>query len=317
MKKMYKLSVMALLLSLSSLGVADTVPKKVAILIPVDVPAMQEITEGFELALQKQYAGPIAFKVAHTQGDINVQHATLQSLQDQHYDLIAPIGSNATAMAMSVVKSIPIVSLASDVNEAQRQQGGHCHVAVVHDEIASSQQLAFIQQAFPSVKKIALIYSASDQMYPEVKQASQAAAALGLALKPMLANSLMDLQTVANNLPDNNQAIFILKDMPIVSGMAQLAHIAQQQHQLLISSDDGSVKNGAAFAVGIQEHQIGVSGGNLAAAILNGAPACSLPIAQVKDLTVFINAKAMQSMGFSIAPLQAAAARLHYRVQMV
>lgn len=316
MKKLCPLSVIMTLLSMAGAGYADILPKKVAILVPVDVPAMQEITEGFEQELQKHYAGPITFKVAHTQGDINVQHATLQSLQDQQYDLIVPIGSNATAMAMSVVNTIPIVSLASDVNEAQRQQGGHCHVAVVHDEIASSQQLAFIQQAFPALKKITLIHSASDQMYPEVKQASKAAVSLGLTLKPMLANSLMDLQTVANNLPKNNQAIFVLKDMPIVSGMAQLAHIAQQQHQLLISSDDGSVKNGAGFAVGVQEHQIGVSGGDLAAAILNGAPACSLPIAQVKDLTVFINAKAMQSMGFSTAPVQATASRLHYRVQM-
>jgi ABC-type uncharacterized transport system substrate-binding protein len=211
MKKMYRLGAIALFLSLSGLALADTPVKKVAIVVPVDVPAMQEITEGFEQAVQKHYDGPVTFKVAHTQGDTNVLHATLQSLQDQGYDVIAPIGSNATAMALSMIKTIPIVSLASDVSESQRRQGPHCHVAVVHDEIASGQQLAFIHQALPAVKNIVLIHSASDQIYPEVKQASQAAAALGLTLKPMLANSLLDLQTVANNVPDSNLADYSSK----------------------------------------------------------------------------------------------------------
>lgn len=317
MKKIYPLGALALLLSISCPSVADTAPKKVAIIVPVDVPAMQEITAGFEQTLQQHYAGPVTVKVAHTQGDTNVLHATLQSLQDQGYDLIAPIGSNATAMALSVVKTIPVVSLASDLNEQQRQQGIQCHTAVVDDEVSSRDQMAFIHQAFPSLKRIVLIHSASDQIYPEVKQASQAAAALGITLTPMLANSLLDLQTLANNLPSDSQAIFVLKDMPIVSGMPQLAQIAQKHHQLLISSDDGSVQNGAAFALGVQEKQIGINGGVLAAKILNGTPACRLAIATMEHLTVFINAKAMLSMKPSLAALQSAAAAQHYSVQML
>lgn len=292
-------------------------PKKVAIIIPISIPAITEITDSFEKTLQKNYSGPVTFKIINAQGDMNLEHAAILSLRDQHYDVIAPLGIDATSMALSLIKTTPMVSLASDLSDAQRQKLHPCNVAVVHDEISSEKQLDFIHQAFPDIKHIVLIHSAADKVFPEVEETKKAGEKLGMTITPMMAATLPDLQTVANNIPDNTQAIFILKDMQIVSGTAQIAKIAQSRKILFISSDDGSVKNGAGFALGVRENQIGINGALLTADILQGKKACDLPISEMTELTVFVNPLAMKNFGVSDSSVKTTAEKMNYEIETV
>ncbi|MES2204265.1 MAG: ABC transporter substrate binding protein [Pseudomonadota bacterium] len=313
---MKKFTLLTSLLLASIIAMAQPA-KKVAIVIPIEIKAMDEIIESFEKDLQAQYAGPITFKVANAQGDMNLEHAAIASLRDQNYDLIAPVGTDATAMTLSLIKTTPILSLASDLSDAQRKKLNPCNVAVVHDEISNEEQLAFIHQAFPEIKNIVLIHSAADKIFPEVEEAKSVAKKLGITITSMMAATLPELQTIANNLPENTQAIYILKDMQIVSGTPQLAKIAQARKIPLISSDDGSVKNGAGFALGVHENQIGVNGAILAAAILNGKNACDLPISEMKKLTVFLNPKAMENFRASEETVKLTTKNMKYQIEIV
>ena len=313
---MKKMTLLTSLLLASTLAMAQP-SKKVAIVIPIEIKAMDEIIESFEKDLQAHYSGPITFKVANAQGDMNLEHAAIASLRDQGYDLIAPVGTDATAMTLSMIKATPVLSLASDLSEAQRKKINPCNVAVVHDEISSEEQLNFIHQAFPTIKNIVLIHSAADKIFPEVDAAKLAGKKLGITITPMMAATLPELQTIANNIPTDTQAIYILKDMQTVSGTPQLAKIAQSRKIPLISSDDGSVKNGAGFALGVRENQIGVNGALLAAEILKGKKACDLPISEMTELTVFINPKALESFGVSTDAIKTTAEKMKYKMENV
>lgn len=320
MKKITQFNLFAGLLFSTAIAFAEpsqNMPKKVAIVIPIEIKAINEITESFEKDLQAHYAGPITFKIANAQGDMNLEHAIFSSLRDQQYDLIATIGTDPTAMALSMVKTTPILSLASDLSDAQRQKLQPCNVAVVHDEISSAEQLAFVHQAFPEIKKIVLIHSAADKVFPEVEEAKRVGKELGITITPMMVANLPELQSVANNIPADTQAIYILKDMQIVSGTPQIAKIAQSRKILFISSDDGSVKNGAGFALGVHENQIGINGALLAADILNGKNACALPISEMTELTVFVNAQAMRDLGSSEEAIKSLADKMKYKVEIV
>ena len=55
--------------------------------------------------------------------------------------------------------------------------------------------------------------------------------------------------------------------------------IAESRKIPLVSSDEGSVKGGAAFALGVSERKIGEAGGKLVAEILSGTPVADLPYA--------------------------------------
>lgn len=317
MKKSIKINLLiSLLLLSSSVAVAEST-KKVAIIVPAEIQALEEITQSFETSLQKQYPGKIEFKVANTQGDLNLQYATIKSLRDQPYDIIAPIGTDATSMTLSLIKETPVLSLASDLSETDRKKLHPCNVAIVHDEITAQEQMNFIHATYPDIKKIVLMHSAADKIFPEVEATKTAAKKIGIDIIPMMATTLPDLQIVANNIPQDAQAIFILKDMQMVSGIAQLANIAKKHHMVLISSDDGSVKNGAGFALGVHENQIGINGAALAAEILRGKNACDLPITEMKNLTVFLNPKAMKSFGVSTEAIKTGAEKMKYQIEIM
>ncbi|MCD6047953.1 MAG: hypothetical protein K0S08_1600 [Gammaproteobacteria bacterium] len=314
MKNILKAAASLTLLILSSQSFAD---KKACILIPMTHEAMTEITNGFETTLRNEYKQPLQFKVANAQGDANLERASLQSLRDSGCDVIAPVGTSASQMAISMIKNIPIVSLASDVSDSDRKKLNPCNIAVVHDEVSDEQQLAFIHAAYPNLKEITLFHSADDKVFPEVKSIIAVGKKFDITIKPVMATTLPDLQTASQNLPTGTQAIFVLKDSLIVSGIAQLAKVAAQQHIPLISSDDGSVQNGAGFALGVHEKQIGSDGALLAAQILNGKKACDLPITEMHKLTVFLNPAAMQKMGASVESVKQTAVKMGYPVEVM
>ncbi len=281
--------------------------KKIGIIEPIEHKAMDEIVAGFTDTLRADISSPMQFKVANAQGDINLERAIIQQMKDEGYDLIVPIGSDATQMSLATAPHRAIISLAASLSQKERDALKSCHVAVVHDEISSAQIMQFIHRVYPSLTQLVLIHSTSDKVFPEVEEAIAAGKRYGIQIKPMMVPTLNDLYSTANNIPSTAQGIFVLKDSLIVSGISTLAIAAEKQQIPLITSDQGSVEDGAAFAVGVHEREIGIQGGKLAAAVLKGKAPCDLPIVSMTHLTVFVNKAALAKEHQALAPVQSAA----------
>lgn len=291
--------------------------KRIGIIVPIEHQAMNEIVAGFTETLKANYPKAIEFKVSNAQGDLNLERAIIQQMKDEHYDIIAPIGTDLTEMALANIHQQPILSLAASISQADRDREEPCHLAVVHDEIPSAQLINFIHVVYPNLKNLTLIYSTSDKIFPEVKAAIEAGKNVGITVTGMLVPTLNDLYSTANNLPAHTEAIFVLKDNLIVSGISTLAQAAAKHHIPLITSDQGSVQDGAGFALGVHEREIGVEGAKLALAILNGKPICTLPIVEMTKLTVFINPNALHSEQQTLTDIQNAAKKLGYMLEDV
>jgi putative ABC transport system substrate-binding protein len=139
----------------------------------------------------------------------------------------------------------------------------------------------------------------------------------GITVHHLMVPTLADLYSVGHAIPKKTQAIFILKDNMIVSGISTLAKIAMDKHLPLITSDQGSVQEGAAIALGVHEREIGVQGAILTAKILKGESACDLPITNMTNLTVFINQKALAAEKQTEPGIVAAAKKLGYTTEIV
>lgn len=287
---------------------------KIGIVIPIEHKALQEIVTGFTTTLSQKKA--VHFKIMNAQGDMNIQRSMIQQLRDQHYQMIVPIATGTSQMTLAMVHTIPIVSLAAELTEADRQKLKNCNIAIVHDEIPPEKSLQFIHTAYPHLTQLTLIHSSADKIFPEVKEAVDAGKKLGIEVKPMMATTLPDLTSISNNLPSTTQGIFILKDNLIASGIATLVKKAKDHHILLITSDQGSVLNGAHFALGVPERKIGEEGAELALQILSGKSPCDLPIKEMTQLTLFINENAFNNKKQSIIELRKAAEKLHYQVEI-
>ena len=289
---------------------------KIGIVVPLEHTAMKEIVSGFSETLTKLYHHPVTIKVANAQSDSNLQRAIIEQMHDENDTIIVPIGTGATEMTLAMARNQPVVSLAAEMSEQDRQQRHPCNVAIVHDEISPKQIIAFIHAAYPEIKSIALIHSTADKVFPEVKETIAAGKQYGMTITPVMAATLPDLTSAAQSLPQQTQAIFILKDNLIVSGISTLAKIANERHIPLITSDQGSVQDGAGFALGVHEREIGVEGAKLAAAILSGKSACTLPIAEMKTLTVFINKTALKQETQNELTVSDAAKKMGYATEI-
>jgi putative ABC transport system substrate-binding protein len=290
---------------------------KIGLILPLEHTAMREITAGFTDTLKSAYPQPVEIKVENAQNDPNLLRAIIQQMRDSNYDLIVPVGTSTTQMTIAMIHNKPILSLASGISAKERQQLKPCNVAVVHDEISSASIINFIHQLYPNLKNITLIHSADDKVFPEVKAAIAAGKNNHIEIQALMATSLPELTAISQTLSPNTQAILILKDSLIVSGISTLAKVAQNRHIPLMTSDQGSVEDGGGLALGVHEKQIGSEGANLAVEILNDKAICSLPITEMNKLTVFINFRALTLSMQNVPYVVETAKKLGFQVEII
>lgn len=260
--------------------------KSIGIIIPIEHAALREIVEGFKEEVTKLSKEPIEFVVQNAQGDLNLQRSIIQQFVNQKINLIVPIGTAATQMTVANVKIQPIVSLASLPFSNMKP----INLTGVLDEIGPYKPFDFIQKMMPELKKMTLIHSSSEKIFPEVQELIKYAGTKGVAVQALMIQSLPELYTISRLVDNNTDLIFILKDHMVVSGIKTI--VQQAHHRLIpvVTSDEGSVKEGATFALGVRERGIGEQGGRLAVKIL-AKPAQELPSFEpVSTLCLFYRA---------------------------
>lgn len=286
---------------------------KIGIILPIEHKALQDIVAGFSQKLKESYPHPIQIKIMNAQGDINLQRAIVQQMRDQNYALIVPIATGTTQMTSSMVHDQPIVSLAAEMSDSDRKKLAQCNIAIVHDEIPPQLSIAFIHAAYPNLHRLTLIHSTSDKIFPEVNAAISAGKKLNIDVKPLMVATLPELMSTMHSLRNDTQGIFILKDNLIASGISTIIKTSQDKKIPLITSDQGTVENGASFSLGVKERKIGEAGAILAQQILAGQSPCDLPIVEMKKLSVFINKKRMTKAETIIAT----AKQLNYQIELI
>ncbi len=289
--------------------------KTIGIVIPLEHVALREIVNGFEETVTQQYPGKVTFIVENAQHDLNIQRAILQKFVNQKVDLIVPVATAPTQMAINMVKKQPIVGLAAMIPDTERDKDNlKERFTGVRDEIDSKKQMEFIHALCPNLKKMTLIYSSDDKVIPEADQAVAVAQTFGITVQKMMIQNLSDLYAVSQRIDNDSQAIFILKDNLVVSGINTLILAAKKKHIPLISSDEGTVSQGAVVALGVKEKEIGIQGGVLAARILKGESISAIPIQDINKLDIFVNTPAFTDLGLNLDRLNEFASQHQYTV---
>ncbi|MCD6055457.1 MAG: hypothetical protein K0R12_419 [Gammaproteobacteria bacterium] len=285
---------------------------KIGIIIPIEHPAMDEITKGFEDTLSTALKGQVEFEVMRAQGDINLQRAMILQLKNQNVALFVPVATSTTEMTAAMVKDRPIVGLAALVPEKTRKASP---LALVNDEITPTQLIQFIHSVYPDKKSFALVYSNDDKIIPQVSEAVLAGKNSGITLDARMITTLPDLYSTASALPSTTEGIIVLKDLLVASGISTLVKEANAKHIPLITSDDGTVQNGASFALGVKEYQIGVEGAKVARKILEDKISPSaIPVVQMTHLSVFINKNALALQNQALDNIEKQTALYHYHL---
>jgi putative ABC transport system substrate-binding protein len=221
----------------------------------------------------------IQVKNAHS--DSNVMLALIKQMKEQNIDIIMPIGTSACQMTVSHIKNKPIICVAALPDQKQNQ-----FVTGVNDEVPISASISKL----PKLQNIAVIYSASEKIAPEIEALKAYALKNNIVLNLSMIQTLIDLPLVVKNISKDTQAFLILKDHLVVSGINILVQEAKKRSIPLIASDEGSVKNGASLAIGVREKDIGVESALIAKRILQGVSPGHIPHKMLDDkFVIFIN----------------------------
>lgn len=284
--------------------------KKIGIILPIEHQALREIVRGFQDTLVVLYKKPLELKTGNAEGDITLQRSIITQMRDADYDLIVPVATSVTQMTASLVHSKPILGLAVNMDDKKN------NMVIVDDEIDKEQIIAFIHKVDPKLKHLVLVHSSLDKVFSEVTQVENACKSHHIVLRRFMIQSLADLYSVSQAMPPNTQAIFILKDSLVASGIDTLVQESSKRKIPLITSDDGTVKKGASFALGVHEKDIGIEGAKLAARILNGESPGKLATVKLTRPLVFVNSKSLTSAD-RFRAINLAAKQLHYSLEII
>jgi len=293
------------LLFASELSQKSNLVLRVGVLVPMQHAALEEIVDGFQTVLKEHYGDRISINVQNAQGDVKLERSILELFKGQSVDLIVPIGTRATQMTLSLIKEMPIVSLAAMVSESERQKRKPLNITGILDEIGGKEKLDFIRGILPTIKEITLIYhSGNEKNFEEVAELKAYAQQLGITVQPIVIQNLLELTNAAQGISEKSGAVLILKDHLMASGIRLLVPLVAARHIPLIASDEGSVKEGATIALGVREKMIGEEGGHLAIEVLEGKPLASLPMQPLKELAVFYHSKRDNNLSLDEVVLQ-------------
>jgi len=290
-------------------------PIRIGILMPVEHRALRDIVAGFEQVVESAFPNSVIFNIQSAQGDIKLQRSIIELFRGQKMDMIAPIGTSATQMTLALVKERPIVSLAAVYSEEDRDKRRLKNITGVLDEISAKKKLDFIKAILPNIKMITLIFDgANEKTHKEIAELKTYGKAVGINFQTIMIQNLPELKTAGQAMAADSEAILILKDNLIASGIRLLISVAKSRHVPLITGDEGTVREGATLALGVRERLIGEMGGKLAVKILKGYPIQNLPMQEIQELVIFYNPALLKQQHIEITTLQDYARKNQYEL---
>lgn len=304
--------------SLSAQEPVQKIDKKlIGIIMPMQHAALDDMVRGFQEELaQVVDRERYNVLVVNAQGDASLQMALIKNLINDHCTVFVPIGTATTQMTLQLVKQGMIVALAAKLAQDVQKLPHVAPVTGVLDEVSLTESLEFLKPLFPGLSKFTVIHSGSEKIHEEIESIQQYAKENHLTVQILMAQTITELATAAQNIDEDSEFIFVLKDHLIVSGINLLIRQATSRKIPLIASDEGSVKNGAAFALGVQESEIGRSGARLVSRVLDGTSPRDIPIRAVKDVQVFVNLASCNAQGISTCQIKQVADQFAYGVSI-
>lgn len=271
----------------------------IGVILPMEHAALNQITNGIKEEFEQTIGKPVSIKIKNAGGDPNIQKAIIEQLVRDSCDLLIPVGTSTSQMALNIAPTQKILCLAADSSLLKAEK--NFQATALSDEIKAVDSLSFLHMALPDIKKITLLYSASEKVSKEIPLVCQAAAEFGIQVQRLMVQNMAELYTVSKAIASDSQAIFILKDHLVVSGIQSIVQQAKLNKIPIMTSDEGSVLGGAAFAIGVKEASIGKQGALIAKAILNGKLPKDIPPQIITaPFPVFINQEACKSQGIDV-----------------
>ena len=249
---------------------------------------MDDIVDGFEEQLKNNINEQYKLTIYNAQGDPNLMRTIFQQIYSNHYDMVVPIGTNATQLAIKMLKKDKkIISIAAELSKYDEAE--NANLINVEDNVPMEQFVKFIQTIISKPEYLTLINSNDARIFNQSKLIKTLLKDIGCNLQVISIQKMPEIFSALQTVNEKSQAILVLKDHLVVSAMPSIVNVAQKRGIPIIASDEGSVKSGANVALGVKERQLGVVGAKIVMSLIDNKDKKNYKINNKANLIIFRN----------------------------
>lgn len=239
---------------------AGSVTYSIGALQFVQHPALDAATEGFKSALAD--AGlDVEYDDQNAQGEVPNTNTIASTFAGADLDLVFTVATPAAQAAAQAITDTPVLftavtdAEAAGLVDSNDAPGGN--VTGTSDLNPVADQIALLAEIAPNAETIGIVYSSGEvNSEVQVELAKEAADELGLTIEEATVANSAEVQQATQSLGDVD-AIYVPTDNTVVSGIAALVQVAEQNQIPVISGDSGPVEGGAIATLGIDYTKLG------------------------------------------------------------
>lgn len=294
--------------SLTGFAQAEEKIYNVAMTAIVEHPALDTIRQGIveELAREGFVEGKnIKIDFQSAQGSTATAAQIARKFVGNKVDLIIPITTPSAQPIAAATRNIPIVfsgvtdPVSAKLVKSFEPSGTNITGVSNHREVEP--QFALIQMLVPNLKALGYVYSAGEVNSAVILEELKAVASHHhVKIVPVAVQRSADIGTATRSLNGKVQAIYVSEDNAVVSAYEALHKAALESKIPVIAADKDTVERGALAAYAVNQYDIGVDTGKVAARVLRGEKPGSIATQTVNKVELSINQKTAKALAISV-----------------
>ncbi|WP_165006856.1 MULTISPECIES: tryptophan ABC transporter substrate-binding protein [unclassified Enterococcus] len=281
----------------------------IGVLQYVSHPALDEIYRGIKAGLKEEgleEGKNLEIKFQNGQADQSKLATMSQQLVQANPDALIGIATPAAQSLANSTTSIPIVlgavtdPVGAGLVASLDKPGGN--ITGVSDQPPVAAQIHLATQLLPNAKKAGILYASSeDNSKYQVSQAEEAAKKEGLSSAKYAVPSTNEIAQTVQVMSQDVDFIYIPLDNTIANAMQTVVKEANKAGIPVIPSVDTMVEQGGLATIGINQYQLGVQSGKMAASIASGKEKPeTTPVFTFDQGDTIINQKQADLLGITV-----------------
>ncbi len=279
----------------------------IAILTPISHPSLEKMEQAFIQTMEEHNPGKYHFDTFNAQGNKTLMRSEIDEIIRQNFDLVFTVGTTATQMASEIFSkknlTTPIVFTA--VNNPSEKYGRT--ITGVKELLNFKEEITILLHYKPELKNLLLVYNPSEPgLQKDQQEISRILKEQNIGLITVEAFQSNEIKAKVSPFIKEADAVVVLKDNTVVSGLEALIKLCDQNQVPLMASDLDSPDRGAAFGYGVYEIDFGIEGAKKALQILEqDIPPSQIPVTPVSKFALRINHVAAVRQGINPSLLPA------------
>ncbi|WEV74694.1 tryptophan ABC transporter substrate-binding protein [Bifidobacterium sp. ESL0798] len=283
--------------------------KRVGILQYVSHPALDQIHKGVVDELKKEgfvEGKNIQIFDQNGQADQSKLATMSEQLVNKKSDVLVGIATPAAQALANATTTTPIVlgavtdPVAAGLVHDMKAPGKN--ITGVSDQPPVAAEIKLGKQLIPQAKTVGMLYASTEvNSKSQVETASKAAEALGLKVEKFPVPSTNEIAQTVQVMSDKCDFIYTPLDNTIANAMPTVTEEANKKGRPVINSVDTMVKQGGLATIGVNQYQLGIQTGKMAAQILKGkGKPATMPVYTFSTGDTIINKEQAQHFGITI-----------------